>query len=368
MEIIQDVTTVEQMLMDRACKNKVPINGSMELLPLCNMNCDMCYVRLTREEMESKGHLLTLNEWLKIAEKMQNAGVLFLLLTGGEPFLYPEFRELYLELQKMGFIITINTNGTLIDEEMARFLGRNRPRRVNITVYGAEEETYRNLCHYPAGYEKTMVAINLLRKYQVDVKINGSLSKGNLKDIDKILNLAEELEIPVNIDTYMMPAVRERTLPFNEQSRVEPEKAANVRMQALLKKLGKEKFEIYAKEKFAEIEVAEKVVESGEMSCYAGKCSFSVNWQGELRPCVILEGPAMSVLDYDFEEAWKYITEETSKIRLNKKCSSCRLRPLCRTCAASGLLEAGAHDAVPEYMCRYAKRSYEILKGYTYAE
>ena len=111
MEPLEGATTVERMLLDQARRTCAPANGSIELLPLCNMNCDMCYVRLSKEEMEAKGRLRTADEWLEIGKQMKEAGVLFLLLTGGEPFLYPDFRRLYLELRKMGMIITINTNG-----------------------------------------------------------------------------------------------------------------------------------------------------------------------------------------------------------------------------------------------------------------
>ena len=94
----------------------------------------------------------------------------------------------------------------------------------------------------------------------------------------------------------------------------------------------------------------------------AGQCSFTINWQGEMRPCVILTEPAVSVFDAGFEAAWRQIVEETGKIRLNAKCTACPLRHLCRTCAASALLEAGSYDAVPEYMCRYAEESLRILR------
>ena len=110
MEPMQDATTIERMLLDQAKRTRTPANGSIELLPLCNMNCDMCYVRLSREEMERQGRLRTADEWLEIGRQMQEAGVLFLLLTGGEPFLFPEFRKLYLGLRQMGMILTINTN------------------------------------------------------------------------------------------------------------------------------------------------------------------------------------------------------------------------------------------------------------------
>lgn len=121
MELMEDGTTIEQQMFTMATEKKVPLYGVLELLPLCNLNCDMCYVRMSREEMEQVGRLRTMEEWTKTAEDMMKAGTLFVLLTGGEPLLYPHFRELYQKLRELGMIITINTNGTLIDEAWADF-------------------------------------------------------------------------------------------------------------------------------------------------------------------------------------------------------------------------------------------------------
>lgn len=363
MEPLEGATTVERMLLDQAKRTRTPANGSIELLPLCNMNCDMCYVRLGREEMEAKGRLRTADEWLEIGRQMKDSGVLFLLLTGGEPFLYPDFRRLYLELRKMGMIITINTNGTLIDEDLAEFFGKYKPRRVNITLYGTDEETYANLCHYPGGYEKTLRGIRLLREQGVDVKVGGSLARANQDDLDKLLNIGEELDIPVRVDTYMMPATRERDLPYNMQSRLNPEEAARARIHALKREMGPELFPQYVRQSIEQADHPEPAEEvPGRMACMAGQCSFTINWQGEMRPCVILTEPAISVFEVGFEAAWKYIVEETHKILLNEKCSTCHMRHLCRTCAASALLETGSYDGVPDYMCRYAGESLRILR------
>ena len=135
------------------------------------MNCDMCYVRLSKEEMEKLGRLRTADEWLTLAKQMQEAGTLFILLTGGEPLLYPEFKKVYMGLRKMGMILTVNTNGTLINEKWADFFGKEKPRRINITLYGADERAYEELCHYPGGFERTMRGIRLLKERGVDVKI-----------------------------------------------------------------------------------------------------------------------------------------------------------------------------------------------------
>ena len=83
MEHLEGASAAERALIDRASEQRMPINGSIELLPLCNMNCEMCYVRLSREEMERQGRLRTAEEWLSVARQMKDAGTLFLLLTGG---------------------------------------------------------------------------------------------------------------------------------------------------------------------------------------------------------------------------------------------------------------------------------------------
>lgn len=364
MEPMETASTIERMLLDQAKRTRTPANGSIELLPLCNLNCDMCYVRLSREEMERQGRLRTADEWLEIGRQMKEAGVLFLLLTGGEPFLFPDFRRLYLGLRGMGMILTINTNGTLIDEDLAAFLGKYKPRRVNITLYGTEEKTYENLCHYPGGFGKTMNGIRLLRKYGVDVKVGGSLTKANRDDLDRLLDIGEELGIPVRVDTYMMPATRERGLPYNMQSRLDPEEAAQARIHALKREMGAELFSQYVQQSVYRADHPEPAESKpGHMSCMAGQCSFTINWQGEMRPCVILSEPAVSVFDCGFETAWRTIVEATGKILLNAECSTCNVRHLCRTCAASALLEAGSYDSVPDYMCRYAKESLKILRS-----
>lgn len=363
MDLFENTSTMERMLLQEAKRTRTPANGSIELLPLCNMNCDMCYVRLGKEEMERMGRLRTAEEWLEIGRQMKEAGVLFLLLTGGEPFLYPDFRKVYLGLRQMGMILTINTNGTLIDEELAAFFGKYRPRRINITLYGADEQAYEELCHYPGGFGKTVNGIRLLRKYGVDVKIGGSITKANQKDLEQLLEIGRELDVPVRIDTYMMPATRERSKPYNLQSRLGPEEAARARVIALKGEMGEELFRQFAERSVLQAEEPEPAEEIPRpMTCMAGKCSFTINWQGEMRPCVIMTKPAVSVFEVGFETAWNQMVEKTSEILLHSKCSICNVRHLCRTCAAAALLETGHYDGIPDYLCRYTKETLRLLQ------
>ena len=94
--------TNEKKILSRAARRQNPVNGSLELLPLCNMNCEMCYIRLNKKEAEEQGGLHDVEEWIQLGNEMAEAGVLFLLLTGGEPLMFPGFQRLYQELKRLG--------------------------------------------------------------------------------------------------------------------------------------------------------------------------------------------------------------------------------------------------------------------------
>lgn len=136
---------------------------------------------------------------------------------GGGPLLVPGFKELYLALKAEGMVLTLNTNGTLLDEQWADFFARHKPRRVNITLYGADDAAYETLCRCPGGFEKALAAVRLLRARGVDVKLNGSVTPENVGEMDRLYAIARQLDVPMHMDAYMMPggagatALTERT-------------------------------------------------------------------------------------------------------------------------------------------------------------
>ena len=99
------------------------------------------------------------------------------------------------------------------------------------------------------------------------------------------------------------------------------------------------------------------------MTCMAGRCSFAVNWQGMLRPCVILDRPQADVFALGFAQAWAQVCGGVDAIRTSSACAACPLRALCQTCAASALYETGALDGKPEYLCRMAKETLRLLES-----
>ena len=293
--------TAEAFLLRRAAKTGVPITGSFELTPLCNLNCKMCYVRMNRTEQEKISRLQTAEEWTALAEKLRDAGTLFLLLTGGEPLLYPAFRAVYLAVRKLGMIVTVNTNGTLLNEDWAAFFAKNPPRRVNVTLYGASGETYKSLCGDETGYAKAMRGIRLLQAHGVPVKVGVSVVRQNRHDLETLFQITKERNLELEPDTYMMS-----TESGQHEARLSPEEAAAASLAATRIKLGTVGFHEYAQRTVQALESAVPETEAG-MRCLAGRCSFAVGWRGDLRPCVMLGALSVPIEHNDVQAAWRAV-------------------------------------------------------------
>ncbi|MBQ5711622.1 MAG: radical SAM protein, partial [Oscillospiraceae bacterium] len=59
----------------------VPLSGTFELTPCCNMSCKMCYVRMTKAQQEAQAPLRTAEEWVALGRAAKEKGMLYLLLT-----------------------------------------------------------------------------------------------------------------------------------------------------------------------------------------------------------------------------------------------------------------------------------------------
>lgn len=360
MEPLDHLQKIEERLVIRATEKRQPINASFELTPLCNMNCEMCFIRLSDKEMKSQGRLLTVDEWIDLAVQLKAAGTLFVLLTGGEPLLYPHFKTLYQKLRDLGMIVTINTNGTLITENIASLLEKDKPRRVNVTLYGASNETYLKLCHHPKGFDQVMQGLTLLKDHHIDVKLNGTLVPENRHEIDELIAIAKQFDFSIKIDTYIYPSSRKKICPFKQGSRMEPQEAAGCALEIKRKQKATEEFERY---RSYILDRCDRPFNPDlSLSCRAGKSSIWFTWNGKMTPCVFLDIPAYDILNTDVDEAWEKMIKDIDQIHLPSCCGSCEKRDVCQICAACAYCETGGFEDRPEYMCKYTEQIVDMMK------
>ena len=105
-------------------EKRIPINATIDVTHRCNNRCVHCYCSLPVNDEKAISEELSTEEIEKLFDELRDMGCLWLLITGGEPLLRPDFRDIYLSAKRHGFIITVFTNGTLIDEGIADFFAQ----------------------------------------------------------------------------------------------------------------------------------------------------------------------------------------------------------------------------------------------------
>ena len=363
---------ITEYLHTKAARLGIPLNGTFEVTPLCNMNCRMCYVRMDREQQESIAPLRTAEEWLELGRTAKERGMTYLLLTGGEPFLRPDFRQIMQGLHRMGFVLSINSNGTMIDEKTVEWLKETPPIRINITLYGASDETYGRLCQNPQGFTQVSKVIRLLKEAGILVKLNCSVTPYNAEDLEQIFAFAEKEELVVQATSYMFPPLRRDASKVGWNDRFSAEESARQEAWINVYQNGREAYLKHMEsEEMAslsgDIEEDCMPVEEGNgdgdsygkegerIRCRAGKCSFWVTWDGRFLPCGMLPGEnALNVFEAGFDAAWEQAKAEAAAIRLPVRCSTCSLKDKCRACAAMVYTESGNYHDVPVYRCQMA--------------
>lgn len=346
----------------------LPLSGTFELSPVCNFSCRMCYVRKTQAEVNaSPRKIMTLEDWRRIAREAKAAGTLFLLLTGGEPLLWPDFWTLYDELTEMGFLVSVNTNGSLIDEEAIAHFRAKPPRRINITLYGAGEESYRSLCGNGA-FSAVDRAIRGLTNAGIPVKLNCSLTPENAADLDGIVDYAKQRDLPLTVTTYMFPPVRRDSSMVGINERFTPEESAYYMLRYLEKDRGGEAYQAYLQSVLSGYVQPPGLDEGcvdpldGKIRCRAGKSTFWISWDGWMMACGMMPEPRVDMKKMIFPQAWEELKTLTGAVRLSGVCDKCPNLKLCHPCGAIAYAETGETGGIPEYRCRATRELHRIAR------
>lgn len=354
-------------LFAKAESKGIPLSGTFELTARCNLDCKMCYIHRRANDSLALKQEKSAAEWLALAEECCKAGTLQLLLTGGEPLLRPDFREIYLGCRQLGMMVSINTNATLITDEMIDFLTENPPARINITLYGASPETYGRLCGDPDAYHKVKKAILSLNERGILVKLNFSVTPYNMQDAAAVYAFAKEQNIFLQAATYMFPPIRACELSGCQADRLSPETSAQAQMEYDRCRFSPEKLYKRWTNQCSGIRVEEPGDECQELpkehiSCRAGSTTYWVTWDGKLRPCGMMTAPGTDLKPGHFSEAWKSFRDLCMEIPVPAKCTGCEMRHICDQCPAVCQAETGSFSQAPEYMCQRTRAYLKLIQ------
>jgi len=167
----------------------------------CNLRCTYCMpeegIALT-----AKPHLMTAEEIIIIAQTFVTLGVTKIRLTGGEPLVRKDAREIILALGKLGVQLTLTTNGILVPQFLDTFKEAGI-HTINISIDSLEKEKFHQITrrHY---FDAVFDAIDLLLREGFRVKLNMVLIKGfNDNEIIHFIALTKNKPIQVRFIEFM---------------------------------------------------------------------------------------------------------------------------------------------------------------------
>ena len=338
----------------KSAQLRIPLSGSLDLTHRCNLRCIHCY--LGDHPRHTPYREMSTKQILSILDEITEAGCLYFLISGGEPLLRRDFREIYKHAKNNGLIVTIFTNGTLITDEILELFSNLPPHIVEISLYGATAPIYEKITGVSGSYEKCLHGIRRLLDHKINVRLKTILMTINRHEFFDIENMAKEYGVKFRFDAAIFPRLDGDKDPLN--LRVSPD-------DAIEKEFSDEDRVQQWKMYFNTIQ--EQSLSDNLYHCGAGITSFYIDPHGNLQPCLMTTNITHNIADGNFLTGW---LDGISSIRDKKiggdahNCNQCKKIHLCGFCPAFFKLENGAEHIRSEYLCAMGNHRFQKIHNY----
>ncbi len=334
-----------------AFRKEIPFSGQFELITACNFHCRMCYLCEEGIDYRSKKSVLPASFWLNIARQAKESGMMVLGITGGETLLYPELKPLLVELTQMGFLISLNTNGSLFNEEWIQWFQKHPVTKINIPLYGASDETYQKLCHSPSGtFQKVLNNIDRLLESGQNVFLTTVDVPEIQQDIPEMEQIASCRGLTLHHSNYIYPNA------CNNICRISPEEVATKEYESILSH--------HKQDEVLNILLNREhlpVTQRNYPICDGGKSSFAVTVDGKLVPCVMMRSISIDLETHAFLHAWDECKQRMKETLVPDNCMTCQYAGnLCRGCKAAIQKEITNTGSV-NYLCDIANALHQQI-------
>jgi SynChlorMet cassette radical SAM/SPASM protein ScmF len=160
----------------------------------CNLACRHCWIEPDYRASNRNGKFIQLAHLKKALREAKPLGLGSVKLTGGEPMLHPRFREIIDVIEGQKVSMFMETNGILIDDDVARFLkSKKHFSFVSVSLDGAKAATHDWLRGVKGSYKQAVGGIKALVRAGFRPQMICTLHKGNVSELEDVVKLAKRL-------------------------------------------------------------------------------------------------------------------------------------------------------------------------------
>lgn len=313
----------------------------------CNLRCVHCYAHAKDIPFDNE---LSTHEGKTLIDDLAQFGVPVLLLSGGEPLVRKDLPELADYAVKKGMRAVISTNGTLITRKMAGNLKEIGLSYVGVSLDGMEEvnDRFRGV---QGAFKSALDGIKNCKAAGIKVGLRFTINKSNAKEIPKIFDLIEDMDIPRVCFYHLVYAGRGSELVKEDLSHEETREVVDLimdRTKALHDKgMSKEVLTVdnhadgpylYLRMLRENPERAEQVLELLRMNegNNSGRGIGCVSWDGEVHADQFWRHHSFgNIRNRPFSEIWTQPSDpllaqlKEKKKHIKGRCAGCRWLDVC---------------------------------------
>lgn len=355
---LESYTEFSRRIHEEVNATRIPVNATIEVTNRCPLTCSHCYNNLPMSDAGARAGELTLDEHRRLADEIAELGCLWALYSGGEIFARRDFLDIYRHAKKAGLLLTLFTNGVLINESIADTLAEWRPFAIEITLYGRTRATYEALTGIPGSFDRCMRGIDLLLERRLPLKLKTVAVSVNKHEVWAMRDFAQSLGVEFKFDPMISPRIDCSSSPLGV--RLSPEE---------LVALDLSDAERVMEWRRLAASYGAVVTPEGETpqvyDCGGGVNSFAIDPYGNLTICVLSHVDRYNIRNGSFREGWESFLQKvrTRPVSRITKCTACALKSMCGMCPANGELENGDPEEPVDFLCRVAHlraRAFEI--------
>jgi len=321
---------------------------------MCNLKCKHCYANAGKL---APGELTT-EERKKLIDDIYDAGVIALAISGGEPTIRKDFLEIVKYAHDKGLYVSVASNGTLITKKFAKKLKKTGVDYIEISLDHTDPKVHDKFRGVDGAWKKTVEGIKNCVDAGIVTCIATTVTKYNYDDVPKMVELAEKLKvdrfiafnfIPTRrgkeiVDMDITPEQREKLLNFlydklEEDNGLEVFSTCPAYARISLEKVKEGEGKSVSPTHFADVPLSGRAIALADFigGCGAGRNYCSVEYNGDMQPCVFIPIKVGNAMKDGFENVWKN-SKVLKKLRdrelLKNGCGKCEYKYVCGGCRA----------------------------------
>ena len=328
---------------------------------VCNLACRHCWVAATEERGGVRTPYLPVEQAERAMEEAALLGLQDVKLTGGEPLLHPRFQDILRSTERRDLEVRIETNGVLLTEETAKFLGGlDTLTHISVSLDGPNAHVHEAMRRTPGCFEKTIRGIGNIVQCGIRPQVICTLFKGNASCIEDMVALANECGVDSLKLNMLLQMGRGKDLFENEGLSVPEMLDVYRRVEDLM---AQSDIPIYIDIPFAFRPIRQLV--NGVLARCAVHNTLAVLPGGELSLCGI--GFTIPELIYGrigeapIENVWKHAAglcrlREQLPDQLEGICGQCIHRGFCKATCVAANYQANGRLTAPYAFCEEAER------------